>query len=286
MERRLRVTPHPRVSDLTTGHFRENAGYYSWRPDGTNDWLLVYTIDGGGYFGDAAGGRFSSTPGELVLIRPETLHDYGTEPGAGRWELIWSHFHPRPHWHDWLGWPEVAPGVMRLALSDTPMRQRIVERFFDAHRLATGPHRRRAALAMNALEEVLLWCDTQNPRSTESKLDPRVLDAMNFICRSLDRKVTLDDVADAGGLSASRLSRLFKDQVGHTPQQFLELQRLTRAMQLMETTPLSIKEVAQRVGFDNPFYFTLRFKRHTGRSPKQWKGGGASPKPETRMNDE
>jgi AraC family transcriptional regulator of arabinose operon len=136
---------------------------------------------------------------------------------------------------------------------------------------------------MNALEELLLWCDTQNPRSAESKLDPRVLDAMNFMCRSLDRKLTLDDVADAGGLSASRLSHLFKLQVGATPQQFLEQQRLNRAMQLLEMTPLSIKEIARQVGFDNPFYFTLRFKRHTGKSPREYR---RSPKPQTRVTSQ
>lgn len=273
MEFRRRVTPHPPVRDLTTGHFRERLGYATWRPSGTDDWLLIYTIGGAGYFGDASGRRVTSAPGELTLLRPGALHDYGTDEAAGRWELLWSHFHPRPHWLEWLTWPETSPGLMRLALADTPVRQRIADRFADVHRLATGPHRRREALAMNALEELLLWADTQNPRSAESRLDTRVLDAMNFLCRSLDRKVTLDDVADAAGLSASRLSHLFKQQAGTTPQQFLEQQRLNRAMQLMEMTPLSIKEIARQVGFDNPFYFTLRFKRHTGKSPREYRRG-------------
>jgi AraC family transcriptional regulator of arabinose operon len=284
MQTRPRVTPSPVIPDLLTGHFRERQGYAVWRPNGTDDWLLIYTIGGAGYFGGAGGPRLVATAGDFVLLRPGTLHDYGIDASAGRWELLWAHFHPRPHWLEWLAWPEPSPGLMRLAPGDTPLRRRVVARFADLHRLATGPHRRRAALAMNALEELLLWCDTQNPRSTESRLDPRVLDAMNVMCRRLDEKLALAEVADAAGLSASRLSHLFKQQAGTTPQQFLEHQRLTRAMQLMEMTPLSIKEIAKQVGFENPFYFTLRFKRHTGKSPREYRRG--SPEDQTRMTNQ
>ena len=150
--------------------------------------------------------------GDLTLIRPGTRHDYGVEPGSEQWELLWTHFHPEPAWQPWLIWPEAAPGLMALTLIDPAALEKIAGRFFDVHLLATGALRHRAVFAMNALEEVLLWCDTQNPRSEQASLDPRVLAAMDFLCRNLDAPVTSETLAAHSGLSPSRLSHLFRQQ--------------------------------------------------------------------------
>ena len=265
---------HPEVAQLVTGHFHEHAGYESWRARGTGDWLLIATLDGGGRFG-YEGGEFTTGVGDLVLYRPGTRHDYGVAPGPGRWELLWTHFHPRPEWTPWLAWPEDAPGLMRLHLADGDVRRKVVERFADADALATGARpftpRHRETFAMNALEEVLLWCDTQNPLSEPCRMDPRVQKAMEYLVRHLAEPASVSDLAAETGLSVSRLAHLFRAQVGLTPQQFLEGRRLSRARQLLELTPRSISAIAAEVGYENPFYFTLRFKRATGLNPRDYR---------------
>ncbi len=60
-----------------------------------------------------------------------------------------------------------------------------------------------------------------------------------------------------------------------TPQQFLEQQRLARAQTLLARTSHSIGAIAAEVGFESPFYFTLRFKRHTGLAPTDWRRRGS-----------
>ncbi|MCA1596514.1 MAG: arabinose operon transcriptional regulator AraC [Chloroflexi bacterium] len=263
-----RNTPSPRFSQILTGHY--DRGYDTWRENGTGDWLLIFTEKGAGRFGHSAG-AITTRAGDVVLIQPGTLHDYGAETPDCEWEILWAHFHPRPHWHEWMEWPREAPGLLRLRLEDPPMRRRIYARFQEAHRLASGALRRREPFAMNALEETLLWCDTQNPHSDQIRMDSRIRLAMDYLCAHLHQKITLQAVAAASGLSASRLAHLFRSQVGLTAQQFLEQQRLGRAIQLLELTPRTIQEIAYEVGYDNPFYFTLRFKRHTGLSPRDYR---------------
>ncbi len=177
---------HPEVAQLVTGHFHETAGYETWRARGTSDWLLIATVDGGGRFGHA-GGEFTTIPGDLVLCRPGTRHDYGVAPDGGGWELLWAHFHPRPDWSPWLVWPEEAPGLMRLTLPDPVLWRKVLGRFTEAHHLATGALRQRETFAMNALEALLLWCDTQNPLSEQAGLDSRVRDAMDLSVRASGR---------------------------------------------------------------------------------------------------
>jgi len=87
----------------------------------------------------------------------------------------------------------------------------------------------------------------------------------------MTRKVNLADVAAEAHLSVSRFCELFRVQVGLAPHQFLQKQRLERAKDLLENSPHSIKSIAAQVGYDNPFHFSLRFKRHTGQSPRAYR---------------
>jgi AraC family transcriptional regulator, arabinose operon regulatory protein len=262
-----RETPHPTFGEICTGHFRQGKGYGAWRSKGTRDWLFIYTVSGSGRFGHA-GGEWASAPGDATLLRPGTLHDYGVKPPEFWWELLWAHFHPRVEWLEWLAWPEIAPGLMNISIADSALRQSIVARLRDMHALSGSSQPRSEALAMNALEEVFLWCDAQNPRQENNRVDVRIRGCMEFVCRNLNSMPSITKLANQARLSESRLSHLFKEQVGSTPQEYIEQQRLNRARQLLELTRMSIKEIAYDVGYANAYYFSQRFHKRYGMSPR------------------
>lgn len=260
----------PVLRHLVMGHFKEGRGYATWRAHGTTDWLLIATLSGSGRFG-FAGGEARTVPGELTLLHPGALHDYGVAMPAGSWELLWAHFHPHPHWLAWLDWPQIAPGLVHLNLDDAPLRTEITAKLTEALRHTTGAHRRREEFAMNSLETALLLCDTVNPRQGQPVIDGRVRAAMDYLCRHYTHNLSLDQLGAVVGLSGSRLGHLFRKQVGLTPVQFLERQRLERACQLLEFSARPIHSIAEELGFENPFYFTLRFKRWIGQSPRDYR---------------
>jgi AraC family transcriptional regulator of arabinose operon len=275
------ITPHRDVTTIYTGDFDERAGYATYRPEGTGDWLVILTTGGRGRFG-FAGGQIITRTGDIVLLKPRTPHDYGVEDELKHWRLLWAHFQPRPHWMSLLDWPRVdarAPGLLRLELGRTRRFHRIAERLGDAHRARRSALRRNEDLAMHALEDVLLQCDRINPRSDQSRIDERIGAAMDHIVRNHRLPITLESLADIAGLSVSRFSHLFHEQVGTTPQQYLELHRMRQARQLLELTARSVKEVAQAVGYASPFYFCTRFRRHTGQSPRAFRERLASTGP-------
>lgn len=264
------ITPHAAVLHVVCDHFHKLSGYRAYRPGGTTDFLLIYTVSGLGRFGHP-GGELIAEPGDWVLLRPGTPHDYGVEPSLRQWELLWAHFHPRPHWLEWLNWPSVHGGLMKLRLPGSEPNQKVLDRFFDVYRTSNGTLRQREMFAMNALEEVLLWCDHHNPQQAASSIDQRVRDAMDYLAQNLSKKILLDDVAEAVGLSVSRLSHLFKQETGQSPQQYLERCRIDRAADMLLRTTFSIKQISAAVGFDSPFYFSLRFKARTRKSPKAFR---------------
>ena len=260
--------PDPTFNRLMAGRFDEGASYRTWRTHGTDDWLLIHTEDGQGRFGVPDGsGELLSQPGDALLIRPGIRHDYGTGP-AGRWVLQFAHFHPRTDWLPLLDWTPVgagpASGLGRIRLSGEPRR-----RFEDAlgRTVALGRSglERGELFALNAFEEALLWASTQRPGP--GALDPRLLAVLELIGSRLAEPLDVNRLAAAVALSPSRLSHLFRAQLGVSVREFVERQRMQAAQQLLQLSARSVSEVASAVGYDDPLYFSTRFKRFSGRSP-------------------
>lgn len=261
-------TPYQSIFQLFTGRFVQGKGYKTWRTRGTDDWLFVYTLAGKGRFGHKDGDLVTQ-PGDAVFIKPHTLHDYGVEASLEHWELAWVHFHPRANWRAYLQFLEIAPGLLHLHVDKT-YRKKIEKRFTEVNTLARSGLERREDFAMNALEEVLLLLDTLNSRSRKY-IDPRIAKAQAYLRQHSSQRVTLKELANVCHLSSSRLSHLFREQVGVTPLEFLDVERLERAKRLLELTSMTVQDIASEVGFENPFYFTRRFKQSTGMSPRAYR---------------
>lgn len=94
--------------------------------------------------------------------------------------------------------------------------------------------------------------------------------AKQYIQLHFDRSLTLKEVADQVHISGSHLFALFKSS-GQTFLSFLTAIRLQRAMELLSGTNLKIYEIVEQVGYSDPAYFTEVFKKHTGRTPNEYR---------------
>lgn len=261
---------HVDVSTLVCGEFHVVLDYDTWRPAGTDDWLLIYTLGGEGLISD---GSHSWTVGEhdVLLYEPGAPQDYRTAPSLERWDLLWCHFQPRTHWLPWLVWSELSPGVRRLHLGEAVSQGVLMGRFREAIRVRVGPHPMSEALAMNAFGEVLIHCAAAAAEDAKPPMDARVTAAMEFLSQTVDQPFCLALVAKHVGLSPSRLSHVFKSQAGTSLQTFAEERRLLHGAELLRYTSRSIKDIAYSTGFRNPYYFSLRFKAWSGRCPSLYR---------------
>jgi AraC family transcriptional regulator len=94
--------------------------------------------------------------------------------------------------------------------------------------------------------------------------------AREFVRYNLDRPMSLQEIADAAGVSAFHFARGFKRATGLPPHRYLTEQRLLRARVLLHNPKLSISEVAQAVGFTHS-HFTALFTRHLGMTPTKFR---------------
>jgi AraC family transcriptional regulator of arabinose operon len=241
-----------------------------YHPHGLTRWVCNITVAGQGRVNPGEE-QFIVRPGDLLLFAPGTPWDCAPLEEPGEWTRFWVSFNPRPSWHDLLHWPKATGGVRRLGTPVGKTRDRILSTFGELVDLYRSPLPRRHAMVMNLLESILLWCDTLNPSSAHLQIDRRVRKAMSFVCTSFAQTINLDHLARHCGLSSSRLSYLFREQVGMPPRAYVETQRLSHARELLLMTEIPIAAVAAKAGFKDPLYFTRIFKRHMGESPSRWR---------------
>jgi AraC family transcriptional regulator len=99
----------------------------------------------------------------------------------------------------------------------------------------------------------------------------RLRRAKEFIDENLEQDLSLDEIADAVGLSPFHFSRSFKRTTGMTPQQFLWQTRIARARQLLTNSELPIVEISARAGFKTQSHFTTLFRKFTTMTPRAWR---------------
>ncbi len=88
------------------------------------------------------------------------------------------------------------------------------------------------------------------------------------------RSVSVEDVASAMGISASRLRVRFKETAGVPLGRYLLNYRLHRAMALLRTTSLPISEIATETGFGSPEAFSRAFRQKMDLSPRAFRNEG------------
>ncbi len=242
---------------IIAGHFQVDETYITNRPNGMEDWLITYTLSGSGYF-NTPDGRTECALGEVVLLRPGTPHSYGTSEGDS-WNFIWAHFSSRS-----IG-DKLLPIEPLYLHTLEPGSERT--RVYDAFLRLLSDSRERSEywhdLCLNSLREILLLLAHRRNR----KLDPRIVETLHYLSVHMRSPVQIETLAKAIGLSASRLSHLFKEQMGLTIIDTLNQMRIHQACLLLEHTNRSASEIAYEVGFYNYNHFINQFRKWTGTVP-------------------
>jgi AraC family transcriptional regulator of arabinose operon len=129
-----------------------------------------------------------------------------------------------------------------------------------------GPYRLSDVLVRHAAWTTLTLLCESYPNQVAA--DERVLNAMQLL---VDTDWSLAACAEECQLSLSRLQHLFRDDVGVSMGAWREQHRLRQAAEDLDHRQLRIAEVAAQNGFDDPLYFSRRFKKYYGISPRAWR---------------
>ncbi|MEM9416933.1 MAG: AraC family transcriptional regulator [Bacteroidota bacterium] len=94
--------------------------------------------------------------------------------------------------------------------------------------------------------------------------DPRLIKLLHYIRDNLGGNLSNRKLAAVAHVSEDYVGQYFKMLIGINPQDYIEFQRMERAVKLLSTTQKSIRDIGQEVGFKDTAYFCRRFRMRFG----------------------
>lgn len=98
-----------------------------------------------------------------------------------------------------------------------------------------------------------------------------IKEAISYIEQNFQNEITIEDIAKFCGLNRSYFGKIFHENIGKTPQEFLISYRMTKAAELLKLTDLQVADIGNAVGYPNQLHFSRAFKNVYGKPPRQWR---------------
>ena len=136
-------------------------------------------------------------------------------------------------------------------------------------------------LSFNSYQELRYWflkkldeSVSHIARKQQTKTDSVVEHAKKYIGEHFNKELSLEEMAKEVGISPYYLSKLFKESEGTGYIEYTTKLRMDYAKEQLGSTDRSVKEICRDAGYQDPNYFSRIFKKWTGMTPTEYRGGG------------
>lgn len=248
------------------GYYPDAVGHRMERKDPDDD-LIIYCSKGRGRLriGEWCG---DVLPGQVMLL-PKGLRHYYEAHEDEPWTLFWVHVNGTVAntFLRHIGLGENQP-VVTAGLSPV-----LEANFFHLMEVRlTGYSDRAFIRAANQLRHLLSQMALEarsHHRAGRSGLD--VYKVQAFMQQNIYRNLTLEQLAAIASMSKYHFSMRYKEVSGYSPVRHFLNMKMEHACYLLDSTPLSVSAVANRLGYADPLYFSRLFSRTVGQSPRAYR---------------
>jgi AraC family transcriptional regulator, arabinose operon regulatory protein len=250
------------------GYCAKAAGQVLRRAQGDSAAVLVYCVKGGGW-GEVGGHLHPVRAGDLLVLPPGLAYSCGAH-SSNPWTIHYIHAAGAnlPHYLSELGVSATAPV---LSIGVELEWARLFNEVLQS--LETGNLYPNWLQASHALAHLLALLITrrhlQAPQASDTAR--KVAQCIIYMSEHLERPMRVTELAALANVSPTHFAVLFKQQAGCSPRDYLHLLRIHSACQLLNGSDLTIKEIAVRLGYQDPFHFSRQFKAFQGVSPNAYR---------------
>jgi two-component system response regulator YesN len=103
------------------------------------------------------------------------------------------------------------------------------------------------------------------------KYSAHITDTISYIQEHLTENLSLEILAQNVHMNDTYLSRTFKKESGYSIIEYITMLRIEKAKELLANKNILTYEISEQIGFSDPSYFSLLFKKYTGMSPKEYR---------------
>lgn len=268
------IKANPILSQLYVthiGYFPKAAYHYRDRRTGCPDNILIYCVRGKGWYA-IKGKRFEVGVNQFFILPATQEHtQYGaheTDP----WTIYWVHFSGNNM--------KLFNQSFKIGPTDGPQTIRYNEKGLQLwnsmyHNLEMGysmGNLVQTNLCLYHFIATFLFPDQLNDEKKQEDKD-MIQESILFMRNNSSKKFTVEELAKKHNYSASHYTYLFRKGTGMSPLDYFIHLKLQRACLLLQTSGIKIKNLADELGYDDPYYFSRLFKKYMNVSPEQYRLG-------------
>lgn len=226
-------------------------------------YVISFISRGHGFYEDHELGRVDLKAPTVICQFPGRWHCFDPDP-KGTWDEFWVMFDPN------AAFSEVLPKDALIAcqenaqvLHDT-FRQLQTAWFFDnpIERERISFYLHRILYEIHVAQHGRSMPDAMHPVEMLRQMMAQQLDLPHIEVEAFSKSVDI---------SYESLRKQFQKTIGVSPKQYFLHMKISRAKELLLLPDAHIRQVAQCLGFEDPYYFSRLFKGRTGLSPRAWR---------------
>jgi AraC-like DNA-binding protein len=242
-------------------HFRERA-------EGTNENIFIYCVDGSGWVQHKEE-KYILHNNQAFILPSNEAHAYGSD-NSNPWSIYWVHFKGE----NASMFSSVMGRIITLSESDKSRyhdRFLLFEEMYQNMEMGYRPENLEyVSFCLRYFLASVKYLNQYREIKNVKELDV-IQKSILFMKENLEKKITLNDIANNIGYSGSRLGALFIQKTSYSPMDYYNQLRIQRACSYLQFSDLKLKEIAFRLGFYDPFHFSKAFKQEMEITPKEYR---------------
>lgn len=154
-----------------------------------------------------------------------------------------------------------AQTAIRYSVSDYLLKPVVVDDLYQSLQ--------KLIMSMNEEFENIEAYDIRNQFLNQADISELMV---KYLQENFSHDLSMQGLAEKFGFSTEYLGKIFKKNIGETPQKYLTKLRMNEAKRLLLSSPeMEVQKIGELVGYKNAFYFSRAFKNYTGVQPSEFR---------------
>lgn len=262
-------------NDIIKGAYITDIGYYPKakfhlrkRAQGAEQNILIYCVEGNGIV-TIKSVRHTIVPGDFIIIPHGISHSYETNEKTP-WTIYWCHF--KGDQADALvKWLYAKGESYKYSVEFVQERITLFDQLYTYFEQGYSVENLTYInLLLLQFLSSFIYSDKYKTKLSEKNTD-MLEKSIFFMQNNLEKSLTLSELAASVNLSNSHYSAIFRKKTGFPPIEYFNHLKIQKACQYLQFTKLRIREIAFKIGIEDPFYFSRLFTKTMGYGPKEYR---------------